>query len=319
MGSREIALTALVAVCSQGCAFLQDEIAEHGGHHHGGGGSSVGTGGGSGGTDADAGTTGEDANSGDDAAPLGDAAAEGTAYLRFGNFASSPVDYCLRPHDPADTAPFTIGPVLASRGVATGISSGSVTQYLALPSGQYDVRDVPLGSSDCSTRRDPTTQGRDRTKLSVLPSGTSWTFALMPYANHDATLVAVQDERAPAEGRALLRGANIGSYPSINLDFGFVADDAFAPLLTNVPLHAVSSGPGVDPLGYLPIEPISGATLAIRHSTGTGIVAKLANLDLPAGAVVTAYASVTGPMFLCSELGDSSEPLVSCRDSRVAP
>jgi hypothetical protein len=234
-------------------------------------------------------------------------AGTGTAHIRLANFGSqnTSFDFCARKHDPANSSPYDIGPVLASRGVASGILQQQVTAYIDFAPGQYDFRLVGPNAPDCTKPLSfnpvaPFLIPYDVTDAPNTESDTWWTFIAHGSGNHGNAFSKFQDEHAPAPEHALVRYANVTSFDRA-MDFGFGTDASFSPVFTNVAFRQVGAGEGVDALGYLRIAPVSQQFAVDRFTGGAGDVGKLL-VDLPSGDVASFFGFDVDFMVVCHDL-----------------
>jgi hypothetical protein len=227
------------------------------------------------------------------------------------------VDFCVAPHG---TSVFH-GPLLSAGAAAiveagmadagtTSLAFPLVSAYLPIPPGQYDVRLVAGGSTDCSAMIIP-----DTTTLPPLGVGGAVTFALIgatqPQGSEPSLgIVGFPDDLGTPNGVAMrvinasidlpnidFGVANVYQPPFLGIRFGNASaapdagppeastEEASAPE-TSTPdasnLDASLDGPApeaappppmTDPNGYYSPETLSGATLTAR---GTGLTAPAA-------------------------------------------
>jgi hypothetical protein len=108
------------------------------------------------------------------------------------------------------------------------------------------------------------------------------------------------------------------SQASFPLDFGFGTGPSFSALFTNVNYEEHGAGPGVDALGYSPIEPASGVTAVVRGHNGTADIATLP-VDLAADEVTSFFlAGIFGPgtVVVCHDLAPPVDGVYSDCHSR---
>jgi hypothetical protein len=228
-----------------------------------------------------------------------DAGGGTSAYVRVAHLSpdAPAVDFCVSPHG---ASTFT-GPVLASKGVAAGISYPSVTEYLPLPAGRYDVRIVAPASTSCAT---PLASLPDYTSLPALTAGAYATIAAEGEVAAGATnpfgLTAYFDDATVASGKGALRFVHASpSTPPV--DVGLGGGVLFTPLFSNVAFGAIATGSSVDTNGYVVTSPITSAEISARaHGTSTDVLS-IVGASLPAGAIATAFA--------IGKIGDTSHPL----------
>ncbi|MGA7118736.1 MAG: DUF4397 domain-containing protein [Polyangiaceae bacterium] len=208
------------------------------------------------------------------------------------------VDFCIAAHG---TTSFS-GPVLKGASLTAGISYPSVTEYLPVPPGQYDVRLVAPNAADCSTSLAGLP---DFKSLPALPANASVTIAAEGQVSADAGVpfgltAYVDDATAPA-GKASLRfvHASPGTPP---VDVGTSAGATFSAVFSDVAFGAVAAAAGpIDANGYLQTAPLSDVELSARaHGAQTDVLV-IPSASLPAGAVATAFA--------IGKLGNTKTPL----------
>ena len=211
-----------------------------------------------------------------------------SASVRVGNFSPDgpAFDLCVAPHG---TASFT-GPVLKGLGITAGLNYPQVTDYLPLPSGNFDVRAVSPNAADCNT---PLAGVADATNLPSVSAGSFATLAVLGTVASGTTTPlqwkAFTDEREVAQGMIKLRliHASPGS-PSIDLGTG--AATAFVPLFTNVAYSMIASGANIDANGYLQTNPLVNQTVTARASGTTIDALSVTNVNVPAGVIQTIFA-----------------------------
>lgn len=228
------------------------------------------------------------------------------------------VDFCLAAHA---TTTFS-GPVLEAAGNTAGLAYSTITEYLSVPAGQYDVRLVAPGATDCSTSLAGLP---DTTSLPTLAAGGSFTVAAtgdVTKAGNDPsfTLQAFVDEATVAAGMASVRFIH-ASPGTPAVDVGLVSGSTFTPVFKDVSFGQVAAaGGGIDANGYLVTTPLSGVTLGAAATGTTTVVKSVAGVSVPAGAIVTAIAiggktmATTNPLqvLLCIDSAAPSSGLTSC-------
>jgi hypothetical protein len=187
------------------------------------------------------------------------------------------VDFCLALHG---TTRFS-GPVIAAAGRAAGLAYGTVTRYFEVAPGRYDVRLVAPGAAGCAQ---PLAGLDDFTRLPELAADASATIAaegtLGGQGDAAFTLRGYADDAEAMPGMARLRlvHASPGTPP---VDAGLGGGVRFAPVFRNVGFGAAVA---VD------TAPLSGAQLSARAHGTTDDVLAIPGVDLPDGAVATAFA-----------------------------
>lgn len=238
-----------------------------------------------------------------DAAPPSSA----TANVRVAHLSpdAPAVDFCLAAHG---TKTFT-GPVLKGAGLSAGLAYPTVTQYLPVPAGQYDIRIVTPGAADCATSLAGLP---DFTSLPALSAGGSFTIAAegeVTAGGTPFTLTAYVDDAQVPSGKGALRFVH-ASPGTPAVDVGTGAGSTFASVFSNVAFGAVAAtGGGIDPNGYLVTAPLSAVELSARAHGSASDALVIASASLPSGAIATAFA--------IGKLGSTKNPLAAllCVDS----
>jgi Domain of unknown function (DUF4397) len=205
------------------------------------------------------------------------------------------VDVCVAPHG-TDTF---VGPVLAGVGDAKGLSYGSVTRYLAIPAGAYDVRIVAPGSASCSENLGGLP---DFTDLPSLDAGSSATLAAegeIGSSTEPFGIKAYIDEATTASGTAKLRFIH-ASPGTPAVDVGIGGGVLFTSVFTDVSFGDFAAS-GVDQNGYFDTAPLAGVDLSARVHGALDDVLSIDPASLPAGAIATAFA--------VGKIGSTSTPL----------
>jgi hypothetical protein len=214
----------------------------------------------------------------------------GTAYVRVAHLSpdAPPVDFCVAPHG---TTAFE-GPVMQLLDVADGLAYQGVTTYLEIDEGRYDVRLVAADATSCATGL------LDVTDLPTLTDGLYATIAAIGELEGDAApfeVTAFVDESAVMTGKAKLRFVH-ASPGTPSVDVGLGSGETFAPVFDDIAFGGIETDTGFTN-GYAEVDPLTDATLSAR-ATGTDVDAiVLEGIDLPAGAIATAFAIgyVEGP------------------------
>lgn len=291
-------VSALLAVA---CGSDDDDSGGNTGGTAGTGGATGGAGGTSG--SAGGGATGGSSGSAGSAGSAGVGGAAGMSKLRVAHLTpdAPAVDVCV------DGGSGFTGPVLKGAGDTDGLAYSEVTDYLDLPSGSYNVRIVAPNADNCDTALAglPDITGlalaKDQaytaaaTGMLTPPSGTK-PFKVEAYADTitatNAAKIYIRFIHASADTPAV--------------DVGLGSGASFTPLWTSVEFPKVGQVAGND---YVETDPVTGATISARASGTTADALVLNNIDIPAGAVVTAFA--------IGNLGGTPQPLKAlvCVDS----
>lgn len=287
----------LAGLLALGCGDDDDDNRGAGGTGATGGGGSGGTGGGSAGTGGGSAGTGGGGTGGSDGGVS-------TAKIRVAHLApdAPAVDVCVN-----GGAGF-IGPVLKGAGDSDGLAYSEVTSYVELPEGSYTVRIVAPNAANCDTAL---ASLPDITGL-ALTGGMAYTAAATgmlspPDAGTKPFKVEAYADTITAANAAKIYVRFIHASPDTpKVDVGLGADAAFVPIWTDVEFPNVGKVGGND---YVETDPITGGTISARASGTTTDALVLTGVNIPAGAVVTAFA--------IGNLGGSPEPLKAlvCVDS----
>jgi hypothetical protein len=187
------------------------------------------------------------------------------------------VDFCLLP----EGAP-AVGPVLQSVGVNAGLSYSNVTGYLPVAAGTYGIRLLAADALTCDDALGiPDFAGvtvSENTNYTVAATG------MVSPAGNDApfALKAYVDSLAVPAGQVSVRFIHL-SPDTPNVDVGLGSGDSFSPLFSNVSYGSVGGD-------YLQTAPLAGVTLSARATGSFSDALVLPGVDVPAGAVVTAFA-----------------------------
>ncbi len=225
------------------------------------------------------------------------------------------VDFCVR----AGTTGAFVGPVLGAS-VAGGLTFANVTSYLALDPAAYTVRLVAPGATGCTT----SLAGLPDYTLPSLPSGAWATVAAVGnVGDTGATAFTVRpfvdSHGVPAAGKANVRFVH-ASPGTPAVDVGVVAGTTFVPVWTNTVFPAVGASATADANGFLSIDPLAGATIAVRATGTTTNALTLTNVAMPAGSVNSVFAigTLTGTgasrlsALVCADRTAASMGLAPC-------
>jgi len=250
-----------------------------------------------------------------DAEAASRASSTATALVRVVNLVSDApaLDVCLREHSVDPSAPFGVGPLLASSGLTAGLAYPQASAHVAVPPGTYDLRVVAAHATDCAT---PLAGIPDRANAGTFEPG------------HYASLVAVgslaksfwavdvlSDEPAPTPGRAKLRFVH-DTMAAPALDVGMGGGGAFVPLFTGVSFRSAGTG---DANGFVDVAP-SSSTLVLRVAGRTFDTLSVPGFALREGTVTTVFSigvagaggNLLGSMLRCDDADTSHAPLANC-------
>ncbi len=266
---------------------------------------------------ADANCGPNDAVSGSDGGTTADAGLPEYAAFRIANFSEIPaLDFCIRSHDPTDSAPFEGRPFFARQGVDAGLMFPFVSIYLGRPPDRYDVRFVAPNSTDCSTR---SLGVPDVLDLPALAAHTFWSFVVTGCTT-DFAVKPYEDEHIFDASIITTRFVNVMT-ASPPLDLGFGVGDSFAPLFTTVEYGKFGAGPGIDDKGFLRIGPFDGAATIRVSGSAVDLQSNLVSITF--GQVghsasffaVGTFATATAKLIHCHDFGTIASPFAAC--SRV--
>lgn len=191
------------------------------------------------------------------------------------------VDFCLLPNG-ADP----VGPVLQAVGLDDGLAYPGLTGYLPVGAGTYGVRLLAADATTC----DDDLGIPDFTGIAV-SANTNYTVAATGIVTPSGTdqafdLKAYVDSLEVAADQISVRFIHL-SPDTPNVDVGLGSGNAFTPLFTNVPYGAVGQVAGED---YLEAGPLEDVTISARATGTTADALVIPGVDIPAGAVITAFA-----------------------------
>lgn len=191
------------------------------------------------------------------------------------------VDFCLA----ATGSDAFIGPVLAGAGGLTGLRYAHATKYFDVPADSYQVRLVAPSAADCANSLGglpdvgPFELASDRAST-IAATGKLAHGEAAPFA-----LIAYNDELAPDPAAARLRF--IHASPGTGaVDVGLGGGAVFEPVFSNLSYGQTASHDH----GYVRTAPLTGAELSARPSGAPRDALAIKPIDLPAGAVATAFA-----------------------------
>jgi hypothetical protein len=240
----------------------------------GSGGSSGSTG--SGGTGGASGSAGTGASGGDSGTPTGS--------VRLAHLSpdAPAVDVCV------DPGSGFIGPVLKGAGDTDGLAYPEVTAYLDVPAATYAVRIVAPNAADCATALG----GLPDVEGVAVAEGGAYTAAavgmLTPAGDDEAFSIEVLADVSEAANAAQGYLRFIHASPDTPaVDVGTGSGESFSAVWTDVEFPNVGQVGGGD---YLETDPLDGVEVSARASGTTSDALVIPSVDLPAGAVATAFA-----------------------------
>jgi hypothetical protein len=229
---------------------------------------------------------------------------------------ASGIDICLAPSGTTNWMGPLLGQLLPpgslGQGGPNGVQFPSVTEYLGIAPGQYDIQIVGAGATNCTSGMVSTTG------LPRLEAGQHTTFAsvgdLHVTDNDAAQKVAVFfDDVTPSAG-AQLRGINaVPSIAYIDFGEGSLGAQNFVPLVTAIAFGSagnnLADGGTTGLSGYFAVAAGMGLQFS-GHPTGvlTADTAKASNVTLASG-------SVTTMAFVNGENGGFPPQLLVCTDN----
>jgi hypothetical protein len=245
-----------------------------------------------------------DATTSADSAPADGALAETStsarAYLRVANWSpdAPAVDFCIAPHGTSAYQGPLAGALAASAEASSqALSFPSVSAYVGLAPGAYDVRVVAFGAATCGVGI-----GNDLTTLPALAPNTFGTVALLgenvPNGGDPGLSVVGFVDGATTTGGVSLRFVNASpGLASATLGTGALSNKSFKALFSGVAFGTASTSAEaqkpdaatvpVDAHGYLLNQTLSGVTLSAHAAAATADAVVTSNLSVAAGADVT--------------------------------
>ncbi|MEO5728500.1 MAG: DUF4397 domain-containing protein [Byssovorax sp.] len=216
------------------------------------------------------------------------------------------IDFCVKG---SSAATFT-GPVMNSLlKVTAGLAYPNLTAYLPLPADKYTVRIVAPGQSSCETALAKLPDVKDlavEADKSYTVAAIGQLMAAAPTKPFEIKAFADDDtvDAQKAKVRFIHASAN-----TPNVDVGTGAADKFMAIFSNVKFGDEGVVGGKK---YLETPALSKVTLSARATGTVADALVLNNVDVPAGAIVTAFA--------IGNLGDKPQPLkvLVCVDNAPA-
>ncbi len=214
-----------------------------------------------------------------------------------------PVDFCIAGHGASNFGPPLLAQAarIADAGTATdsgapGLSFPNVSSYFHLPPGDYDVRVVVGGATDCATNVAP-----DLTTLGGLTPASLATIALIGEAhpnNGTSPVVALAAYRDDVEPKGALGLRVINAAPSLGAtDFGTgTIAHGFKALFTGVAFGAAGgagdagaadASASVDPNGYASLGALANVTLSAHQDGATIDSAVATGVSAASGSLLT--------------------------------
>nr|WP_240808142.1 DUF4397 domain-containing protein [Polyangium spumosum] len=191
------------------------------------------------------------------------------------------VDFCVQP----EGGEF-VGPVLKSLGATEGLPYPNVTRYLELDETTYTARLVAPNAADCTQ----SLAGLPDIPGVKVTGGEFYTLAaigeLAAGAQNAFEVKAFVDDGVPAAGKVKLRFVHT-SPDAPNVDVGLGKGDTFTKLFADVPYPMEGM---IDGKAYLETDPIAGAAVSVRVANMNDDVLTIEPVDVPGGAIVTAWA-----------------------------
>jgi hypothetical protein len=177
-----------------------------------------------------------------------------------------------------------------------------VSPYVSVAPGQYDIRVVASGSSDCTVALVP-----DAYDLPLLSAGVTETLAVVgdtfgQGADPSALLVAFADDTTVSSSRVALRFVDaVPSVIEVTFASGTIATATSVPYISAAQFGGagVDTDAGVlDSNDYVASPPISGAIWSLINANGgTTTLVSVEGASIPAGhlATVVAVGGESGP------------------------
>jgi len=192
------------------------------------------------------------------------------------------VDVCVNPGSGF------IGPVLAKAGDANGLAYPEVTSYVAVPAATYSVRIVAPGSTNC----DAGLAGLPDVTGVAVAANSDYTAAavgmLTPAGSDDTFAIKLMaDDNTPENSaKGYLRFVH-ASPDAPAVDVGLGSGSSFTAVWTDVEFGKVGQVAGEN---YVETDPIANGTVSARAAGTTADALVIPGVNLPAGAVATAFA-----------------------------
>jgi Domain of unknown function (DUF4397) len=191
------------------------------------------------------------------------------------------VDFCIQ----ADGGAW-VGPVLDTVGAADGLPYPNVTKYLELDEATYTARLVDPKATDCNT----SLAGLPDIKDIKVTGGESYTLAaigeLAMGAANAFQVKAYVDDGVTVADKIKVRFVHT-SPDAPNVDVGLGKGDTFTKIWSNAayPMEGIVGGKS-----YVETDPITGGAISVRVAGMSADVLTIEPVDIPAGAIVTAWA-----------------------------
>jgi len=191
------------------------------------------------------------------------------------------VDFCIQAEGGA-----WVGPVLDTVGAADGLPYPNATKYLELDEATYTARLVDPKATDCNT----SLAGLPDVKDIKVTGGKAYTLAAIGELDANATnkfqVKAYVDDDVASSAKIKVRFVHTSS-DAPNVDVGLGKGDTFVKVWSNVayPMEGLVNGSA-----YVETDPIAGGAISVRVAGMSADVLTLEPVDIPAGAIVTAWA-----------------------------
>ena len=265
------------------------------------------------GTTAGSGTTGLTGSSGS-SGTTGTIGSPGIGYIRVANLSPDlpPIDLCFG----APNGNTFIGPVVHEATKTKDlVAFGTVTNYIAVPAGSYEVRVVAGGGLSCAD-----TAGNVRFKGSAsVKAGQYATLAAVGLTS-GTPLVSLQhytDDISTLLGKTALRFIHAApAFPSVlnsAVDVGLGTRTTVAPVFNNVRFAKIALPDSIiDGNGYANVNPISDATVTLRPAGSTADTLSIGALRLNPNEANTAFFILQPPvgpsMLFCMDVKELASP-----------
>jgi hypothetical protein len=187
-------------------------------------------------------------------------------------------------------------------GVPSGVLFPGMSPYVSIAPGEYDVRVVASGSTDCTMPLVP-----DAYDLPVFRAGVTETLALVgdtvdQGADPSAMLVALSDDTTVSSSRVALRFVDaVPSVIEVTFASGTIATATSQPYISAAQFGSVgvdTDAGALDSNDYLAGAPISNAVWSLINANGgTTTLVSIEGASIPAGdlATVVAVGGESGP------------------------
>jgi len=226
------------------------------------------------------------------------------------------VDVCIAPTGGAFTKP-----LLKTIGALDGLSYASVTSYVDLPVGFYDLRIIHATASDCSTGAVPDTKNLG------IHNGVTGTVAAIgdldragpAVGDPPLQLALFVDTDAVTTGHAKLRFVH-ASPGTPAVDVGLGKSTSWVKVFGNVTFGRIATNSGIDGFGYVDVAGPMTSAVAARLAGSSSDALVIQSVTLAPNTISTAFAiggktgAATNPLavLLCTDNATGAGLLATC-------